>query len=701
MKGKQQGSAAQSAVSVGVPGAGGAPAAQVAGGSAGALVAPVGAAVVVTAPVSVTASVSADTPVAPEAPRARQPLLKVRRSTWQAPKFFQSKFSRTDILFLVLLGIFALAFRMETPMVHHTGVDSRDYWEAAHSIVSGSEFPELTHRTSRWTLILPIAVGQLLLGTDNANAVYFVPWLFAVLQAVAFYLLGRKIGGRGVGFYSALAITVFPYAIRTGSQLMPETVSLVYLAFSFLLLLKFFETGSPPRGATGGTSAAAGSAAGLGWLAGSAVLLFAAYQAKITNLYFLPGLLLAIHLLRRSTGTGGDKAQWLARLNPAVFFGGVLFGLYIVETAAYAIFTKYPLGQLQIILTTHLGESVAYDYSGFFALFLRYAEPHLQLYWQLPFLLFAVLAAVVLVRVAKARKAGAATPAGAVPGAAPGKGTDSVADAKARKAGAATPAGTMTDAVPVPVLVLLAAGLSFFICITFGFRNLEPLKLIERFLNRYFMAVLVVVFPLLVWGLAYLFRSYVQLPGPLGRPVFRRAASLVLVVLLAVAPLVAFTNPGIRRAVAEFSWDPARPQTHPLSLNLEYSAQLADALRSGRPIVAVAGNAGKNALQTARYFYMGAPDTAPRIQSVVLDLTPAGAVAIVEAADPAEAPAFSSALPAGKVVQYIGPLPTDGQQQVLVVDRAPFRTYQTRLADFLANYRDSGSDSELSETGEE
>jgi 4-hydroxybenzoate polyprenyltransferase len=58
-------------------------------------------------------------------------------------------------------------------------------------------------------------------------------------------------------------------------------------------------------------------------LAALAILL--AYEAKITNLFFMPGIAIAILLYSKGKG-----------LKDALAYGGVLAGLYLAETAAYA-----------------------------------------------------------------------------------------------------------------------------------------------------------------------------------------------------------------------------------------------------------------------------------------------------------------------------------------------------------------------------
>lgn len=273
---------------------------------------------------------------------------------------------RRDAALIVALVLFALFFRLATLMIMNTGVDERDYWFSAKALASGLPYPDVTHRTTRFAIILPVALTQLILGS-HPDVYYVTPVANSMLQAALLYLLGRRLRGRLAGFLAALGLTLFPYMIRAGSQVRPEVFSLTYVLAVLLFFLEYLTRDSREMGP-------------LLWTAG---FLFIAYEAKITNMYLAPGMFVAILLYKRKP-------------SHAFLFAGLLAGLFLAETGVYAAVTPYKLGELQIIAVNHFHpDSVTVPSVG--SLFQRYASPYLQFYWQLPFVLFGLAAAWYLV----------------------------------------------------------------------------------------------------------------------------------------------------------------------------------------------------------------------------------------------------------------------------------------------------------------
>lgn len=442
------------------------------------------------------------------------------------------KLARADARIAFALTVFALFFRLATLMMIHTGVDERDYWFSAKAIAFGLPYPELTHRTVRFSVILPVAAAQLLLGEDP-NVYYVLPAINSMLQAALAYLLGAKLRGRLTGLFAALGMILFPYMIRSASQVRPEVFSMTYILASLWCFLSYLEGGRRKAAA----------------LAGSALFLFAAYEAKITNLFFLPGMV-AVMLLRKKP------------LREIAFFGGILLGLFLAETGLYAIFTDYPLGQLQVIARNHLEDNAALKEMGFLDLFRRYAEPYLQLYWQAAFALFVLAAAYYAARRGGARKA---------------------------------------EDGPQRALIGAAAG--FFLCITFAVKSVDPIVPAEPFINRYFSAVLGPLF--LVIGSAVEDLVARRAPG-LGRRIggLRPAAIAAGLTAMSVAIVGVFSLGLLPSSAREYAHSMTRLAEHPLALNERYRAEADAAFRSGTPIVAVPGLAGTNALETCSSYYL-------------------------------------------------------------------------------------------------
>jgi Dolichyl-phosphate-mannose-protein mannosyltransferase len=433
---------------------------------------------------------------------------------------------RNEKMILVGLVLFALFFRLGTLMMIHTGVDERDYWFSAKAIAHGLPYPDINHRTTRFTVILPVAGAQLLLGS-HPDVYYVLPVLNSMIQAALAFVIGLRLRGRLTAFLAALAITLFPYLIRAGSQVRPEIFSITYVFMAVLLFMEYLERTERET-------------APLIW---TAVWIFIAYEAKITNLFFVPGLLAAVLVYKKKP-------------MHAILFCGVLLALFLAETGAYAIFTSYKLGELEIIFRKHVHDGEPFHVARFVDLFQRYSLSHLQVYWQIPFVLFAAAAVFYLVR-----------------------GTD-------RR-----------------ISALTMAAISFFLGITFEVAGLHPIIPAEGFINRYFSAVLAPVFLVLAYageGIVAKLRGHGTDPGPSVSP----RGYLGVLGLLVVLFLCFFSLPGLPAGVQDYVNSPLHPLRHPLVVNERYRLEINRAYTAGMPIVAVDGLGGDNAIRTCLNYYI-------------------------------------------------------------------------------------------------
>jgi hypothetical protein len=432
---------------------------------------------------------------------------------------------RGDLIILIALLLFTLFFRLATLMMMNTGVDERDYWFSAKTIANGLPYPEITHRTTRFAIILPVALAQLILGS-HPDVYYLLPLANALAQTALAFAIGRKIRGRLTGFLAALGLILFPYMIRAGSQVRPEVFSMTYVLLAFFYLVEYLQRDTrelPP----------------LLW---STTWLFIAYEAKITNLYFVPGIFLAIILFKK-------------RPTHAFLLAGTLLFLFVAETGLYAAFTQYKLGELEIILKNHF-HSDSLVVPGLFDLFQRYESPNLQAYWQVPFGLFAIAAAVYLARGRDKR-----------------------------------------------VSSIVLASLSFFLLLTFEVKTLHPVTPAESFINRYFSAVLPSVFLVLAYaaeGIAtYIFRRPLRESSG-----FSAARCVGVLVFFVLAVLGIFSLPRLPAGIRAYANSPLHPRQHPLILNERFRQEINACYRQGVPIVAVNDNGGDNAIQTCESFFI-------------------------------------------------------------------------------------------------
>ncbi|PKL25869.1 MAG: hypothetical protein CVV47_04290 [Spirochaetae bacterium HGW-Spirochaetae-3] len=433
--------------------------------------------------------------------------------------------TRGDRWVLFSLVLFTLAFRLATIMTVNTGVDERDYWESARALSHGLPYPELSHRTTRYGVILPVAAVQLVLGL-HPNVYHVMPVLNCMIQAALVYLLGLRLRGRLTGFLAALAMVLFPYMIRAGSQVRPEIFSITYMLLSVFYFVEYLDRENERFKP-------------LLW---AALWMFVSYETKITNLFMVPGMLLAIILYKR-------------RPRDVLVFAGILFGLYLVETALYATFTRFKYGELEIITQKHF-HADSFTVPRVIDLLQRYAPENLQWYWSLPFAAFG-LGSIFYLR----------------------KGRD------------------------IRIKGLLLASASFFFFITIAVKSLNPITPAESFINRYFSVVLVPVF----LTLAYWIEGAVRRFMASGRSRMRvDSPRLFIVVLLTglVVSLGIFSLPSFPERLRLYAHSPFDPGSHPFALNERYRRLVNEAYTGGTPIVAGNGLAGLSAISTAASFYL-------------------------------------------------------------------------------------------------
>jgi len=182
---------------------------------------------------------------------------------------------------------------------------------------------EWSHHTARVGILLPTMIVQACFGT--APWLYYLPALTASLfQTGLVFALGFRLHGRLLGVCSAVLVLVFPPMRMSGAQLLPGVFSGTYIAAALLCLLCRRDTERHGRTL----------------LTLAALAMFAAYTAKLSNAFFIPGLIAAAWLWRK---TERDVA-YLALTTGA---------LILLETAAYWISTGHPLGRLGMVQASH------------------------------------------------------------------------------------------------------------------------------------------------------------------------------------------------------------------------------------------------------------------------------------------------------------------------------------------------------------
>jgi len=438
-----------------------------------------------------------------------------------------------DAVIVISLLFLALWVRLSTLMMIHTGVDESDYWMAAKALSQGVAFPALNHRTVRWGVILPVAIIQRVFGT-HPLVCYVAPLLNDLLQVFLIFRLGTLIRRRVTGTLAALALVFFPYQIRAGSQIGPEIFSITYILLTVIPLVRALRSSGGKR---------------LAYLAASSLAMFFAYETKITSLYFLPGVFLALLLYAGKT-----------RIRDCFAFGIPLLALYLAETGIYAVLTGYPLGQLSVIAANHFESVNEAPLRSLFDVFLRYSPKNLGLDWLVPFVAFALAGSYYL---AKSR----------------------VKELRG----------------------VIVIALSFFFFITFTVKSLRPITMVELFINRYFYAVLPLVFVTVAYAAESALRRYI----PASLRIFETKNGALFAgtaFSLCVAISAVFALPMLPSGVRQYANNPLKPAEHPLALTARYYRELNAAWDSGVPILSAVSKAGDDAERTVSRFFL-APET--------------------------------------------------------------------------------------------
>ena len=332
-----------------------------------------------------------------------------------------SSAKKEDLLLLAVLLGFTFFFRLYMLQMINVGPDEIDYWFSAKQLSTGGTYPEIMHRTIRWSIILPAAFFQLILGI-HPLVYYVTPVLNSLVQTVLLYNFGKKLFGRGVAFYSVLILAAWPYMWRTGSQIRPAIFSLTYVLVAIYALFLFLQTDLRR------------------YFSLSVIFLFLAYQSKITNLYFVPGILIVLWIQNR-------------RMAESLRYGASLFGLYLIEHMAYWVFTGDKMGRLGIIAGNHLASGYAEKLpKSLWGLSQRYTV-FLDFPWHV--LLLAFVAATLFLLVKKRRW----------------------------------------------VLELTVLHVSFFFFLTFMVKSIDPVVPVEAFLDRYFIVNLPTMSLIIVYAL--------------------------------------------------------------------------------------------------------------------------------------------------------------------------------------------------------
>ncbi|HEV8247466.1 MAG TPA: glycosyltransferase family 39 protein, partial [Polyangiaceae bacterium] len=251
-----------------------------------------------------------------------------------------------DMLLVCALWLLCIARRVQDMERIELEGDAIRKWQFVRSWFYANDYSHAVwdHHMTRFGVTLPTFIVQLICGRGT-RAYHVTPLVMSVLQIPFVYLIGKQLSGRFAGVLSAIFLIHFSGVVRAASQLLPDGFVGTYVLVGLYCLIRYLYDPAPPKNSR--------------WLVASGASVFAAYLAKETALFYLPGFLLAIGVARKN---------WRDLL---LFCGVLLLGLAI-ESAGYALFTKYWF-RIQVVLSGAFQEGPPKE-TTFWGLFGRYAK---------------------------------------------------------------------------------------------------------------------------------------------------------------------------------------------------------------------------------------------------------------------------------------------------------------------------------------
>lgn len=188
---------------------------------------------------------------------------------------------RNPALAAGLVFLFSVCIRIITAEYIDIGGDNVWRWTSALDAAVGNGYPEWTHHNMRWSVMAPLWLSIKLFGTNPA-VYYLSPIFFASLGSMLIFLIGKRLHSVECGLMAALLVIFLPQMPQSGSQNWPSVFQFAFIAVSMWAILKWHDE----RKVT--------------LLLLAALFYFFAWGARLTGLYYFPGLLLMVWLPGRN-----------------------------------------------------------------------------------------------------------------------------------------------------------------------------------------------------------------------------------------------------------------------------------------------------------------------------------------------------------------------------------------------------------------
>lgn len=233
----------------------------------------------------------------------------------------------------LVISIFFLSVlvRLLTAEYIDIGGDNAMRWTYALGLVQDADI-HISHHSARWAILVPLWGVLEVLGT-NPSIYYVLPIIYSSIGCVLIYLIGERLSGKRLGILSALLVMLFPQMTQSGSQLWPSVFQFVYIAAAVLCLLQWKR-----------------NQVGYAFLLLAAFFFFLAWGARLTAVYFFPGLLMFIWLPQKT-------------IRPALIFSVAVGVLCLIEWGVFWAIFNDPMGRLGVIHDSALNRHVTYTFS--------------------------------------------------------------------------------------------------------------------------------------------------------------------------------------------------------------------------------------------------------------------------------------------------------------------------------------------------
>ncbi|PIN75789.1 hypothetical protein COV17_03530 [Candidatus Woesearchaeota archaeon CG10_big_fil_rev_8_21_14_0_10_36_11] len=147
------------------------------------------------------------------------------------------------LLFLILLGIcIRIPLFNQEEFINPDGIA---YARLGQNLIERSEYS--FRENHNWGIIFPPGY-PLFIGLTNlvVNDLFIagkiVSLLASILTIVIFYFLGKELHNENVGVFAATAFTMYPFIIRTATQVLTESLFFLFFFLSLYLFFRLYKT---------------------------------------------------------------------------------------------------------------------------------------------------------------------------------------------------------------------------------------------------------------------------------------------------------------------------------------------------------------------------------------------------------------------------------------------------------------------------